>query len=40
MYIILILGSIYICKSLIYIGKGLWGVECSLAVIGTGGPVK
>eukprot|EP00959_Pyramimonas_sp_CCMP1952_P331711 6945826-Pyramimonas_sp.AAC.1 len=21
-------------------GKGLWGVECALAVIGTGGPVK
>eukprot|EP00959_Pyramimonas_sp_CCMP1952_P217307 4545087-Pyramimonas_sp.AAC.1 len=20
--------------------KGLWGVECTLAVIGTGGPVK
>eukprot|EP00959_Pyramimonas_sp_CCMP1952_P047092 983126-Pyramimonas_sp.AAC.1 len=21
-------------------GKGLWGVECALAVVGTGGPVK
>eukprot|EP00976_Prorocentrum_cordatum_P077421 1182684-Prorocentrum_minimum.AAC.3 len=21
-----------------YIGKGLWGVECTLAVVGTGGP--
>eukprot|EP00976_Prorocentrum_cordatum_P033007 672235-Prorocentrum_minimum.AAC.3 len=21
-------------------GKGLWGVECTLAVVGTGGPVN
>eukprot|EP00959_Pyramimonas_sp_CCMP1952_P109674 2294226-Pyramimonas_sp.AAC.1 len=33
-------GTWYIPTGWTNQGKGLWSVECALAVIGTGGPVK